>query len=151
MWVLFFRRIIAFHKPVEHIFSLCSIYSLCYSFCILSWLLKMKCAANIRNFFGKFAVHCKFLVFLGKICSALQISFCRIDNTFCKTVYPRICIYLVLLPDTSYSFYRPIHSIVCVYISRCCGYHTDEIHTGEGCLLGVTCQIKHCRREEIRA
>ena len=27
---------IAFHKPVEHIFSLCSIYLLCYSFCILS-------------------------------------------------------------------------------------------------------------------
>ena len=45
----------------------------------------MKCAANIRNFFGKFAVHCKFLVFLGEICSALQIYFCRTDNTFCKT------------------------------------------------------------------
>ena len=82
----------------------------------------MKCAANIRNFFGKFAVHCKFLVFLIEICSALQIS-----------------------------FYRPKHPIVCVYISRCCGYHTDEIHAGDGCLLGVTCQIKHCRREEIRA
>ena len=111
----------------------------------------MNCAANIRKFFGKFAVHCKFLVFLGKICSALQISFCRTDNTFCKTVYPRICIYLVLLPDTSYSFYCPKHPIVCVYISRCCGYHTDEIHAGEGCLLGVTCQIKHCNREYIRA
>ena len=45
----------------------------------------MKCAANIRNFFGKFAAYCKFLVFLGEICSALQISFCRTDNTFCKT------------------------------------------------------------------
>ena len=45
----------------------------------------MKCAANIRNFFGKFAVYCKFLVFLGEICSALQISFCRTDNTFCRT------------------------------------------------------------------
>ena len=45
----------------------------------------MKCAANIRNFFGKFAVYCKFLMFLGEICSALQISFCRTDNTFCKT------------------------------------------------------------------
>lgn len=40
----------------------------------------MKCAANIRNFFEKFAVHCKFLVFLSKICSVLQISFCRTDN-----------------------------------------------------------------------
>lgn len=45
----------------------------------------MKCAANIRNFFEKFAVHCKFLVFLSEICSVLQISFCRTDNTFCKT------------------------------------------------------------------
>ena len=45
----------------------------------------MKCAANIRNFFEKFAVHCKFLVFLSKICSVLQISFCRTDNTFCRT------------------------------------------------------------------
>lgn len=40
----------------------------------------MKCAANIRNFFKKFAVHCKFLVFLSEICSVLQISFCRTDN-----------------------------------------------------------------------
>ena len=45
----------------------------------------MKCAANIRNFFEKFAVHCKFLVFLSEICSVLQISFCKTDNTFCKT------------------------------------------------------------------
>ena len=45
----------------------------------------MKCAANIRNFFEKFAVHCKFLVFLSEICSVLQISLCRTDNTFCKT------------------------------------------------------------------
>ena len=45
----------------------------------------MKCAANIRNFFEKFAVHCKFLVFLSEICSVLQNSFCRTDNTFCKT------------------------------------------------------------------
>lgn len=37
----------------------------------------MKCAANIRNFFEKFAVHCKFLVLLSEICSALQISFCK--------------------------------------------------------------------------
>lgn len=78
----------------------------------------MKCAANIRNFFEKFAVYCKFLVFLGEICSALQISFCRTDNTFCKTDnLSIICIsenlYLFsfiarnilsfLLPDTSYS------------------------------------------------
>lgn len=35
----------------------------------------MKCAANIRNFFKKFAVYCKFLVFLSEICSALQIFF----------------------------------------------------------------------------
>lgn len=40
----------------------------------------MKCAANIRNFFEKFAAHCKFLVFLSEICSVLQISFCRTDN-----------------------------------------------------------------------
>ena len=40
----------------------------------------MKCAANIRNFFEKFAVHCKFLVFLSEICSVLQISLCRTDN-----------------------------------------------------------------------
>ena len=40
----------------------------------------MKCAANIRNFFGKFAVYCKFLVFLSEICSVLQISFCKTDN-----------------------------------------------------------------------
>lgn len=40
----------------------------------------MKCAANIRNFFEKFAAHCKFLVFLSEICSVLQISFYRTDN-----------------------------------------------------------------------
>ena len=40
----------------------------------------MKFAANIRNFFEKFAVYCKFLVFLSEICSVLQISFCRTDN-----------------------------------------------------------------------
>lgn len=40
----------------------------------------MKCAANIRNFFEKFAVYCKFLVFLSEICSVLQISFSRTDN-----------------------------------------------------------------------
>ena len=40
----------------------------------------MKCAANIRNFFEKFAVYCKFPVFLSEICSVLQISFCRTDN-----------------------------------------------------------------------
>ena len=45
----------------------------------------MKCAANIRKFFEKFAVHCKFLVLLSEICSVLQISFCKTDNTFCKT------------------------------------------------------------------
>ena len=50
-----------------------------------------------------------------------------------------------------FRFYCPKHPIVCVYISRCCGYHTDEIHAGEGCLLGVTCQIKHCNWEYIRA
>ena len=109
----------------------------------------MKCAANIRNFFGKFAVHCKFLVLLSEICSVLQISFCKTDNTFCN-LYIREFVF-VLLPDTSYSFYCPKHPIVCVYISRCSGYHTDEIHAGDGCLLGVTCQIKHCNREYIRA
>lgn len=100
----------------------------------------MKCAANIRNFFGKFAVYCKFLVFLGKICSVLQISFCKTDNTFCN-LYIREFVFIW--------FYCPKHPIVCVYISRCCGYHTDEIHADEGCLLGVTCQIKHCNREEM--
>lgn len=50
-----------------------------------------------------------------------------------------------------FRFYRPIHHVVGVYINRCCGYHTDEIHAGEGCLLGVTCQIKHCNWEYIRA
>ena len=50
-----------------------------------------------------------------------------------------------------FRFYRPIHHVVCVYISRCRCYHTDEIHAGEGCLLGVTCQIKHCNWEYIRA
>ena len=50
-----------------------------------------------------------------------------------------------------FRFYRPIHHIVGVYISRCCCYHTDDIHAGEGSLPGVACQIKHCRREQIRA
>ena len=50
-----------------------------------------------------------------------------------------------------FRFYRPIHHVVGVYICRCCCYHTDEIHAGEGCLPGVACQVKHCRREEIRA
>ncbi len=85
----------------------------------------MKCAANIRNFFEKFAVHCKFLVLLSEICSVLQISFCRTDNTFCKTDnLSVICIsenlYLFsfiarnilsfLSPDTFYSrrIYKPM-------------------------------------------
>ena len=85
----------------------------------------MKCAANIRNFFEKFAVHCKFLVFLSKICSVLQFSFCRTDNTFCRTDnLSIICIsenlYLFsfiarnilsfLSPETSYSrrIYKPM-------------------------------------------
>ena len=85
----------------------------------------MKCAANIRNFFGKFAVYCKFLMFLGENCSALQISFCRTDNTFCRTDnLSIICIsenlYLFsfiarnilsfLSPDTFYSMriYKPM-------------------------------------------
>lgn len=85
----------------------------------------MKCAANIRNFFEKFAVHCKFLVFLSEICSVLQISFCRTDNTFCRTDnLSIICIsenlYLFsfiarnilsfLSPETSYSMriYKPM-------------------------------------------
>ena len=50
-----------------------------------------------------------------------------------------------------FRFYRPIHHVVGVYISRCRCYHTDEIHAGEGCLPGVTCQIKHCNWEYIRA
>ena len=85
----------------------------------------MKCAANIRNFFGKFAVYCKFLVFLGEICSALQISFCRTDNTFCRTdnlsiicisenlyLFGFIARYILsfLSPDTSCSrrIYKPM-------------------------------------------
>lgn len=116
---------------------------------------EMRC--KYTKLFGKFAAYCKFLVFLGEICSALQISFCRTDNTFCKTDnLSIICIsenlYLFsFLHETSYSFYRPIHHVVGVYISRCRCYHTDEIHAGEGCLPGVACQIKHCHREEIRA
>lgn len=100
-------------------------------------------------------MRCKYTKLFREICSALQISFCRTDNTFCKTDnLSIICIsenlyLLVLLPETSYRFYCPKHPIVYVYISRCCGYHTDEIHAGEGCLLGVTCQTKHCRREEM--
>ena len=74
----------------------------------------MKCAANIRKFFWKFAAHCKFLVFLSEICSALQISFCRTDNTFCKTdntfcnLYIREFVFIW--------FYCPIHPIV--FIAR---------------------------------
>ena len=123
--------------------------------CVSWW--NLQCIANFSCFWVKFAVYCKFLVFLGEICSVLQFSFCKTDNTFCKTDnLSIICIsenlyLLVLLPETSYRFYCPKHPIVYVYISRCCGYHTDEIHAGEGCLLGVTCQTKHCRREEIRA
>lgn len=78
----------------------------------------MKCAANIRNFFGKFAAHCKFLVFLSEICSVLQISFCKTDNTFCN-LYIREFeffsfiarnILSFLLPDTFYSMriYKPM-------------------------------------------
>lgn len=48
-----------------------------------------------------------------------------------------------------FRFYRPIHHVVGVYISRCRCYHTDGGHAGEGCLLGVTCQIKHCNRDNI--
>lgn len=85
----------------------------------------MKCAANIRNFFGKFAVYCKFLMFLGEICSALQISFCRTDNTFCRTdnlsiicISENLCLFSFiarnilsfLSPDTFYSrrIYKPM-------------------------------------------
>lgn len=63
----------------------------------------MKCAANIRNFFGKFAAHCKFLVLLGEICSVLQISFCKTDNTFCN-LYIREFVFIW--------FYCPKHPIV---------------------------------------
>lgn len=104
---------------------------------------EMRC--KYTKLFGKFAVHCKFLVFWVKFaayCNFLSVKLITLSV---------ICISenLYLLPDTSYSFYRPIHHVVGVYISRCCGYHTDEIHAGEGCLLGVTCQIKHCNREYI--
>ena len=70
----------------------------------------MKCAANIRNFFGKFAVYCKFLVFLGKICSVLQISFCKTDNTFCNLYIREFVFIWFLSPDTSCSMriYKPM-------------------------------------------
>ena len=78
----------------------------------------MKCAANIRNFFGKFAVYCKFLVFLGKICSALQISFCRTDNLSIICISENLYLFSFiarnilsfLLPETSYSMriYKPM-------------------------------------------
>lgn len=42
----------------------------------------MRC--KYTKLFGKFAVYCKFLVFLGEICSVLQVSFCKTDNTFCN-------------------------------------------------------------------
>ena len=35
----------------------------------------MKCAANIRNFFDKFAMHCKFSVSSVEICSVLHFPF----------------------------------------------------------------------------
>ena len=71
----------------------------------------MKCAANIRNFFGKFAVYCKFLVFLGEICSALQISFCRTDNLSIICISENLYLFSFiarnilsfLSPETSYS------------------------------------------------
>ena len=50
-----------------------------------------------------------------------------------------------------FRFYRPIHHVVGVYISRCRCYHTDDVHADEGCLPGVTCQIKYSYREQIRA
>ena len=70
----------------------------------------MKCAANIRNFFGKFAAHCKFLVFLGEICSVLQISFCKTDNTFCNLYIREFVFIWFLSPDTFYSMriYKPM-------------------------------------------
>lgn len=78
----------------------------------------MKCAANIRNFFEKFAVHCKFLVFLSEICSVLQISFCRTDNLSVICISENLYLFsfiaryilLFLLPETSYSMriYKPM-------------------------------------------
>ena len=78
----------------------------------------MKCAANIRNFFEKFAVHCKFLVFLSEICSVLQISFCRTDNLSVICISENLYLFSFiarnilsfLLPETSYSMriYKPM-------------------------------------------
>ena len=78
----------------------------------------MKCAANIRNFFWKFAVYCKFLMFLGEICSALQISFCKTitlsvicisENLYLFSFIARN-ILSFLSPDTFYSMriYKPM-------------------------------------------
>ena len=78
----------------------------------------MKCAANIRNFFGKFAVYCKFLMFLGEICSVLQISFCRTDNLSIICISENLYLFSFiarnilsfLSPDTFYSMriYKPM-------------------------------------------
>ena len=78
----------------------------------------MKCAANIRNFFEKFAVHCKFLVFLSEICSVLQISFCRTDNLSVICISENLYLFSFiarnilsfLSPDTFYSMriYKPM-------------------------------------------
>lgn len=78
----------------------------------------MKCAANIRNFFEKFAVHCKFLVFLSEICSVLQISFCKTDNLSIICISENLYLFSFiarnilsfLSPDTSCSrrIYKPM-------------------------------------------
>ena len=78
----------------------------------------MKCAANIRNFFGKFAAYCKFLMFLGEICSALQIPFSRTDNLSIICISENLYLFSFiarnilsfLSPETSYSMriYKPM-------------------------------------------
>lgn len=78
----------------------------------------MKCAANIRNFFGKFAVYCKFLVFWVKFavyCNFLSVKLitlsviCISENLY---LFGFIARYILsfLSPDTSCSMriYKPM-------------------------------------------
>ena len=65
----------------------------------------MKCAANIRNFFEKFAVHCKFLSVKLITLSVICIS----ENLYLFGFIARN-ILSFLLPETSYSMriYKPM-------------------------------------------
>ena len=65
----------------------------------------MKCAANIRNFFGKFAAYCKFLSVKLITLSVICIS----ENLYLFGFIARN-ILSFLLPETSYSMriYKPM-------------------------------------------